>query len=78
MSQSLVQRVRTHLMDERINCREEADAEMMLMTHVELVEVISFVLDDMLAGRPTHGAGQYPGFFRRRSGRRHHRRSILT
>jgi hypothetical protein len=28
-----------------------------VMTHVELVEVISFVLEDLLAGRPTVGAG---------------------
>ncbi len=50
---SLVQRIRTHLIDERIHNRVEANAEIDLMTNVELVEVISFVLDDLLAGRPT-------------------------
>jgi hypothetical protein len=60
---NLVQRIRTHLIDERIHNRVEANAEMELMTNVELVEVISFVLDDLLAGRPTlsplgHGHGR--------------------
>ncbi|WP_316200939.1 MULTISPECIES: hypothetical protein [unclassified Bradyrhizobium] len=50
---SLIQRIRTHLIDERIHNRVEANAEIDLMTNVELVEVISFVLDDLLAGRPT-------------------------
>lgn len=55
---TMINRIRTHLMDERIDSVDEADAEMMLMTHVELVEVISFVLEDMMAGRPTRGLMQ--------------------
>ena len=65
MSESLIQRIRTHLIDERINSEDEADAELKLMTHVELVEVISFVLDDMLAGRPTYAPGEFAGDRRR-------------
>jgi hypothetical protein len=38
------------------------------MTHVELVEVISFVLEDIMAGRPTMAPGQFPT--RKKTGRR--------
>jgi hypothetical protein len=62
---SLIQRIRTHLIDERINSVAEADAEMQLMTHSELIEVISFVLDDILAGRPTYAPGEFAGDRRR-------------
>jgi hypothetical protein len=57
VADTLINRIRVHLMDERINSLDEADAELKLMTHVELVEVISFVLEDLLAGRPTVGVG---------------------
>ena len=58
---TLIQRIHTHLIDERINSAEEATAEIELMTKLELVEVISFVLEDMLAGRPTMAPGEFPG-----------------
>jgi hypothetical protein len=38
------------------------------MSQVELVEVISFVLDDILAGRPTMGPGEFPGDRQRQRG----------
>jgi hypothetical protein len=41
--------------------RFEADAELKLMTDVELVEVISFVLDDTLTGRATYAPGEFAG-----------------
>jgi hypothetical protein len=62
---SLIQRIRTHLIDERIHDRVEANAEIELMTQVELVEVISCVLDDLLAGRPTYAPGEFAGDRRR-------------
>ena len=62
---SLIQRIRIHLIDERIHDRVEANAEIELMTQVELVEVISFVLDDLLAGRPTYAPGEFAGDRRR-------------
>jgi len=58
---TLIQRIHTHLIDERINSADEANAEIELMTKLELVEVISFVLEDMLAGRPTMAPGKFPG-----------------
>ena len=58
---SLIQRIHTHLIDERISSTEEANAEIELMTKVELVEVISIVLEDMLAGRQTMAPGEFPG-----------------
>jgi hypothetical protein len=45
---TLAARVREHLRDERINSEEEVNAELNLMTHVELMETISYVLDLML------------------------------
>ncbi len=44
---TLIQRIRHHLRDERINTEEEVDAEINLMTNLELVEVISFCLCGM-------------------------------
>jgi hypothetical protein len=38
-----------------------------VMTNVELVEVISFVLEDMMAGRPTMAPGRYPERPRRKA-----------
>lgn len=71
----LIKRIRTHLIDDRINSTAEADAEIDLMTQVELVEVISFVLDDILAGRPTVAPGELPGAPQRGStGRRSRKR----
>jgi hypothetical protein len=64
----LIKRIRHHLKDERIHNDDEADAEIELMSQVELVEVISFVLDDILAGRPTMGPGEFPGDRQRQRG----------
>ena len=66
----LIKRIRTHLKDERILDDNEADAEIDLMSQVELVEVISFVLDDILAGRPTMAPGEFPGDRQRERGSR--------
>ncbi|WP_315729840.1 hypothetical protein [Bradyrhizobium sp. SZCCHNRI2010] len=53
MEDTLMQRIHTYILDERINSPEEVCAELQLMTHAELVSTISCVLADMLAGRPT-------------------------
>jgi hypothetical protein len=44
-----------------IGSHERSEAELKVLTHVELVEVISFVLDDILAGRLTYGPGVFAG-----------------
>jgi len=46
---TLANRVRHHLMDERICSEREADAEINLMSNVELVETLSLVLEGMVA-----------------------------
>ena len=55
---SLIQRVRAHLQeDPRIDSDAEADAEINLMSQVELVEVLSFIVDGMLSERSPGGRG---------------------
>jgi len=48
-----------------IGSHERSEAELRVLTNVELAEVISFVLDDMLAGRLTCGPGVFAGDRRR-------------
>ncbi|MGJ4945110.1 hypothetical protein ACQR1W_31430 [Bradyrhizobium sp. HKCCYLS1011] len=53
MAESLIDRIRVHLIDDRIDSPEEVNAELRLMNNAELVELISLMLDDILEGRPT-------------------------
>jgi hypothetical protein len=62
MIDTLMNRVLAHLQeDERIDSVEEAHAELNLMTHVELAETISFVMEEMLAElRPPNASEKTP------------------